>query len=796
IQISELLANFYSPCFARMFPTSGFFQEFLCPAFSEGNCDRPYCHFNHFNGQNTSEENVLPITKSHKPADPVYKPTPISILEKRTENSQNCFDIEFPKTVNCLQNVYEEPIPVYQPTPISELEKYAPNSLSDYEFSKGFVPQDQPSYSPVVKTKPAVSTPSLFSYQPSPVVTESSASSYATEVIDINIDSDDDTPAEIFTQDKRNDIVDISVAKGNQNSQDTKLTNRETHIHNDKPKRRKKPSKDKGVSFDSESNITNTVDSTNKDSDDDNNSSLSKRQKILSLYQDLYGDTDKDSSVNKNSLSMNASKSTSVIPPYIGPILKKPGVTSSDKKNDNVVASGNMHHEQVARPRIPLRKSDKIPMPIRTRYLDQFIEECLLIYDHPSDAYKRALEDEQACHDKATSRMAYLNAVIQRLKSLKAEKTAIQLGEKSKISCNLVAHPSNNSVQNPQVNSDPCDSSKKKDDAEEKLDCLVKGPLLYSQLTSYLLSEEDLSVNGYPLELKEDNTIVRGKATLLLPENKRQLYGTCKPNERVCCRCGTRFLVDEFGHSLTKGECIYHWGKAVKQRSFGRGFDLRYLCCNGEIGQLGCQICPKGHVHDANKWLDNEGFVVTLPPLPKSSNCDEDENSDCNVYALDCEMVYTTGGCELARITIVNSKYQPILDELVCPDNPVIDCNSRFSGLKLEDVEQAKYHITDIQAKLLHLFDSDTILVGHSLESDLIALKLIHKKVVDTSIVFPHRLGLPNKRALRNLVSEILQQIIQQDENGHNSMEDAVACMQLVHYKVKEDLRRGKWNFS
>ncbi|KAH8867493.1 RNA exonuclease 1 like [Schistosoma japonicum] len=527
---------------------------------------------NFFLSIDVSEENVLSITKSCKPADPVYKPTPISILEKRTENSQNCVDIEFLKSVNCLQSVYEEPIPVYQPTPISELEKYAPNSLSDYEFSKGFVPQDQPSYSPVVKIKPAVSTPSLFSYQPSPVVTESSASLYATEVIDINIDSDDDTPAEIVTQDKRRDIVDISVAKCNQNSQDTKLTNRETYIHDDKPKRRKKPSKDKGVSSNNESNTTNTVDkrsvdSTNKDSDDDNNSSLSKRQKILSLYQDLYGDTDKDSSVNKKRLPTNASKSTSVIPPYVGPVLKKPGVTSSDKKDDNVVASGNMHHEHVARPRTPLRKSDKIPMPIRTRYLDQFIEECLLIYDHPSDAYKRALEDEQACHDKATSRMAYLNAVIQRLKSLKAEKTTIQLGEKSKISCSLASRPINNSVPISRVNSDPCDLNKKKDDAEEKLDCLVKGPLLYSQLTSYLLSEEDLSVNGYPLELKEDNTIVRGKATLLLPENKRQLYGTCKPNERVCCRCGTRFLVDEFGHSLTKGECIYHWGKAVKQRS-------------------------------------------------------------------------------------------------------------------------------------------------------------------------------------------------------------------------------------
>lgn len=30
-----------------MFPTSGLFQEFSCPFYSEGQCDRPYCHFSH-----------------------------------------------------------------------------------------------------------------------------------------------------------------------------------------------------------------------------------------------------------------------------------------------------------------------------------------------------------------------------------------------------------------------------------------------------------------------------------------------------------------------------------------------------------------------------------------------------------------------------------------------------------------------------------------------------------------------------------------------------------------------------
>ena len=44
-------------------------------------------------------------------------------------------------------------------------------------------------------------------------------------------------------------------------------------------------------------------------------------------------------------------------------------------------------------------------------------------------------------------------------------------------------------------------------------------------------------------------------------------------------------------------------------------------------------------------------------------------------------------------------------------------------------------------------------------------LQIIHSKVVDTAIVFPHRLGLPYKRALRTITAEFLHKIIQ-DEVG------------------------------
>ena len=68
-----------------------------------------------------------------------------------------------------------------------------------------------------------------------------------------------------------------------------------------------------------------------------------------------------------------------------------------------------------------------------------------------------------------------------------------------------------------------------------------------------------------------------------------------------------------------------------------------------------------------------------------------------------------------------------------------------------------------VQADLIELFNKDTILIGHSLDSDFKALKMIHRNVIDTSVVFPHKMGPPIKRALRNLMFEYLQIIIQED---------------------------------
>lgn len=85
---------------------------------------------------------------------------------------------------------------------------------------------------------------------------------------------------------------------------------------------------------------------------------------------------------------------------------------------------------------------------------------------------------------------------------------------------------------------------------------------------------------------------------------------------------------------------------------------------------------------------------------------------------------YTTYGLELTRVTVVDTDVHVVYDTFVKPDNEIVDYNTRFSGVTEADLADTSVTLRDVQAVLLSMFSADTILIGHSLESDLLALKV------------------------------------------------------------------------
>ncbi|MCP9261487.1 RNA exonuclease 1-like protein [Dirofilaria immitis] len=376
----------------------------------------------------------------------------------------------------------------------------------------------------------------------------------------------------------------------------------------------------------------------------------------------------------------------------------------------------------------------KVPYALRTRYLNLFYIECQKFCGSSSDAITLAQQEEKTIKDRAVTKGGYTSAAVNVLRRLR-DVNSPQTGALKSVSHSaILAGRHHGSIT---IGQRKYSASGKQTINESEFYRLL--------LSKFVLNEQELKENGFPLW-----------------EDLR----------RICCRCGTEFSLTSKGEYAALKQCVYHWGKAYKTKTRGL-WESRYNCCQSDLNVAGCCVADC-HVTDTSPKSVLECYQETPPPSgPK------DERSR-KVYAFDCEMIYTAWGTNLARISVVDVNDKLVMDVIVRPQYEVRDCNTRFSGLTMDQIEKAEFNLEQTQKRFFELVNSETILIGHSLESDLKAMRLIHHRVVDTSIVFPHRLGPPYKRALKTIASEILQLIIQEDIDGHDSKEDASTCMRVI----------------
>ncbi|XP_019953938.2 RNA exonuclease 1 homolog [Paralichthys olivaceus] len=435
-----------------------------------------------------------------------------------------------------------------------------------------------------------------------------------------------------------------------------------------------------------------------------------------------------------------------------------------------VAHTPTMKSTSMKRPIIPTDFGAKVPTNVRQRYLNTFIDECVKFCPSEDAAFQMGLDEEKLVYERSSSKNIYLNVAVNTLKKLRSKSSSCP----SPVTKDPGVLPNRKAQSHEEVLGGRLAATtsftvnRMGKQQEEKL----TGVTLYRKLKAYMMTEEQLQEHGYP----RINPEAPGKAVVYnVPEKK----AVTDPFNKICCRCGAEYRINVNGNCVRKEECSFHWGRLRRHKVAG-GWETNYNCCAAAVGSPGCQV-SKQHVQDGRKE-SLDGYVSTFSKSPPP-------DGNGGVFALDCEMCYTKQGLELTRVTVIDSEMKVIYDTFVKPETKVVDYNTRFSGVTQEDLESATITLRDVQAVLLSMFSAESILIGHSLESDLFALKLIHSSVVDTAIVFPHRLGLPYKRALRNLMADHLKRIIQDNVEGHDSSEDASACLELMMWKIKEDAK-------
>ncbi|KAJ7179048.1 ribonuclease H-like domain-containing protein [Mycena filopes] len=383
-----------------------------------------------------------------------------------------------------------------------------------------------------------------------------------------------------------------------------------------------------------------------------------------------------------------------------------------------------------------------VPIPVRQAMLKTLYDHFVVLYEailptNPSIASEHALRQEDEIYKKS-NKQSYRVAIIQCAAALKRRKTP-----------DVSSHPSVGTEAEVIARAEALKSRKSLRVTRAHLEHLI-------------LSREDMELWGFLLDIPDG---LGGNEPSL--ENKIA----------QCDRCSKSFLVKRKGEAEI---CVYHWGKPVSRTVSGQKVRVHRCCSRPAPDDDGCVRGPHVFYESKPETLHaRHPFSYLLKSSPSTV---------LDVAALDCEMIYTTGGMRVARVSVVDGAGTEVFDELVRMDEgvEVIDYNTRFSGITEENYAKAVLPLSSIRASLDTLINADTVLIGHGLDNDLNTLRIVHHVCVDTSVLFRHSAGPPYRKALKDLAREHLGLTIQTGGGtvGHSSVEDSIATLDLVKWHL------------
>lgn len=234
------------------------------------------------------------------------------------------------------------------------------------------------------------------------------------------------------------------------------------------------------------------------------------------------------------------------------------------------------------RPTIPADYSKKIPLAIRTKYLNLLIDE-LLKFCPEEEAYSRVsysyhvlcfsnhlwsfslqgLEEEKDIHNRGSSKNVYINIAANTVRQIRNEASSKAKNNSSR---------NGNSLEDKLALANRKVSHQKILDGPHAENCSIekRGRFLtiddltelqlYQQMKRYIMTPELLEEYGYPRSDPNEY------GSVILPPSDLKKKNNFSSTRRICYRCMKSFQVDKNGYPAHSEACVYHSGRLWNER--------------------------------------------------------------------------------------------------------------------------------------------------------------------------------------------------------------------------------------